>query len=313
MIRLLHQVSVEQHTDRYFTLRHMEREAGASLADAIADVGDQLLQIQGDLPLNQPFVLWLAQQNDRAREEGLDPISDRRAREYMALAKFRMRMGERFALFLHIDPACLYPILGLAEGEIEQLLKNGVTTENGAAAPLETASRDEIRAAVASMKGSPKAPAVPTRAEQLQKLLKAIDSLGPLTEEEKRQVAAHAAISTAEVDQADAPAPRSSMEGVASGAAAPLHQDPMSEAGAAPPQVFTGQMGTVTMLGGRPVLGSLDRTALADDAVAAIQQATAKCAMVKNGSGTLAAGRKTKARSAVETLRLAVLGWPAMT
>jgi hypothetical protein len=59
------------------------------------------------------------------------------------------------------------------------------------------------------------------------------------------------------------------------------------------------------------VLGSRDRTTLANDAIAAIDAARQKALLAPAGAGPLKAGHKTSAAGAVELLRKAVLGWPA--
>ena len=64
-------------------------------------------------------------------------------------------------------------------------------------------------------------------------------------------------------------------------------------------------------LGGQLTIGSIDRTALADDAIASIVQVRQKALAVPKGTGTLTLGRKKAATDAVEMLRLAVLDWPA--
>ncbi len=291
MIRSL-QTSVGLYTDRFFSRRRIEQAAGRSLADAAADVGETLIQIRAELPEEAAWLDWVAAQGERARAEGLEVLDDRRAREHMALARFRTRLGERFTRFLKMSPACLFPILGLEDPELAILLAKGVTTRSGAAAPLEGATRDEVRAAVATLKGGPvPAKATPTRAEQFQLLLKQIEALGALTDAEKKELAERAKI--------DVDPPGEVATSDESGAAAPV-------------PTYRGLLGPVTLQGGRPVLGTLDRTALADDAIASIREATSKCAMVKNvGTGALAGGRKTTAKGAAEALRLTVLGWPA--
>ncbi len=318
MIRFLEQSAVVRHTERFFTLRKLEQQAGRSLAEAAADVGDSLIQIKDELAREgtQTWTEWLAHQAEHAREQGLEPIAERRAREYMALARFRIATGERFALFLHIDPACLFPILSLPAEQVGNLLENGVKTSTGlpsrsldpsragegtakagATKPLETATRAEVRAAVAELKGTSTGAAAPvkaatqTRADKLAAIKKQIAALGDLSDAERDELLAVCGV----------PAENASENTQPTGATAPVPTV----------QAYSGRLGPITLQGGRFVLGTRDRTTLANDAIAAIDAARQKALMVPAGTGTLKAGHKTSATSAVELLRKAVLGWPA--
>ncbi len=277
--------AVAQHTERFFSLRRLEVEAARTLADAVADVGDQLNQIQADLAADADgptWTAWLESQRDRAVAEGLPAMSERTARDYMALARFRTVIGVRFPELMHLDPACLYPIIRLPEEEIARLVQEGIELPTGERSPVAAATSRQIKSAVKKTASAP-AP-TPSRAETFRKAMEMLKSLGGLTEAEQAEVA--------ELVPAKEPEPAPAPE--------------------APVQAYTGLLGPVTLQGGRLVLGAVDRTALADDAIAAIRAAEAKCAKVGQGSGTLAAGRKTTARTAVEALRVTVLKWPAM-
>jgi hypothetical protein len=49
---------------------------------------------------------------------GIEPVTDRTARNYMALARFRATSGKRFPELMTLSISCLYPVLTLPEGAL---------------------------------------------------------------------------------------------------------------------------------------------------------------------------------------------------
>ena len=172
--------AIASHTDRFFDLRRLEVAAGRTFSGAQADVGDSLIQIYEELGGGIKWTHWVAEQAERARSEKLPTLEERTARDYMALAKLRRRLGERYLFLMHLDPACLYPIATLPDAEIAKLADEGID-----GVPIEEATSRQIRAAAAHLRGHETATAASTREQTLAKALQMIASLGELSDDEK--------------------------------------------------------------------------------------------------------------------------------
>ena len=181
-------VPTNEHTERFFTLRLIERQAGKALAEAKASVGEELIQIRMDLGSDEEaWPRWLEEQARRSVEIGLEPLTDRTARNYMALARFRTTAGKRFPDLMSMSVACLYPVVTLADRDLADLAENGVPLQDGSRRPLSEATARDLKRAASAIRAASKPPATPV--DPFEKAMEAVKALGPLTDAQRAQLA----------------------------------------------------------------------------------------------------------------------------
>jgi hypothetical protein len=203
--------AVDQHTERFFTLRRIEGEAAEALAHAMADTGDQLLQIGSEISNKgeKGWQIWLARQAREARIRGLEPITDRTSRNYMSLARFRATAGKRFPELMHLSVACLYPILTLPERDLADIAANGVPMRDGTRKPLADATARDLKLAASDLRATTKgvAPhAEPT--DPFEKAMKLLQGL-ELTDAQRAKLAEVIGLQPAPPAPLTPPEPRS--------------------------------------------------------------------------------------------------------
>jgi hypothetical protein len=288
-------------TDRLFSLLTLERKAAAALSHLMADIGDQLIQIHDEILADGgAWRDWLALAAREAAARGLHPLSERTAAQYMALARFRRTSGERFPLFMHLDVACLYPVLTLPDPVLEEFQSKGIPTPGGERVPLADATARQVAWAASEARGprpaGPARPAAPpcptppaTRDGKFALALKLLDECGELTDGERSLLLDRMAPAEAQITPAAPAAPGSPVSAYA-------------------------LFGPVSVLNGRVAIGGTpSRTELADSAIAGIKASIDIARRVESGTGKLAVGRKTLAKTLSQQLWLALVKWPAMT
>lgn len=287
--------SIATKTDEFFALRKKELAAAKTLAGRMAAVGRKLIEIKDALdrgPDKTAWMEWLKSQAARARREDLPAMSDRTARNYMALARFAQDFGNRLPIFLHLEPACLYPLLTLGEDDLAELANRGVPTNSGDRVPLATASKRQIEWAAKSIRDGRRPPApsggkiAPSRVTW--EAVLAYLAATPITVEQAAELAD--AMTIVEDGAGDDGQPDAPPNPVARWAMLP---------------------GVILAAGRAIVPPGLTRTAAALNVITAMGHVMRMSDLVRPARGKLQKGVKTEAKTTWQKVWKGVVGWPA--